>query len=70
MHQIYSDLEKKQVPKLSAKNELAKDLIDMLDIVGLSKTGQEALMLQLLPYIIRRDHIIFNHAYHVGRESA
>lgn len=64
------DLQERQIKDIAEKDELTKDLVLILDENGISQAKKEVILLQLLPYIIRRDHKIFNHAYHVGRESA
>lgn len=55
---------------VAEKDDLANELLSLLREAGLDQKQLNAVMLQLVPYIVRRDHKVFNHAYNVGRASA
>lgn len=54
---------------VSTTDDLPNELIALLHDAGIKGDAEQKLMLQLLPFIVRRDHQVFNHAYQVGRAS-
>jgi NADH/NAD ratio-sensing transcriptional regulator Rex len=52
-------------------DDLPGDILKILHDCKIEQDSPQevALMTQLLPYIVRRDHTVFNHAYKVGRAS-
>lgn len=64
------DINQKRVPAVAYKDDLASDLLTILNEAGVTdKKQQTAIMAPLVSYIVRRDHKVFNHAYGVGRSS-
>jgi hypothetical protein len=51
------------------EDNLAPDLLSLLKKAGLDSKQQQAILLELLPYLVIRDHKIFSHAYNAGRAS-
>lgn len=51
------------------EDNLADDILSMLSNSGLTEAQQQTVMVQLIPYIVTRDHKLFTHAYSAGRAS-
>ena len=49
-------------------DNLANDLLNILEF--LDPEDQDKILGELTPYIVRRDHMIFDHAYKKGQENA
>lgn len=56
-------------PQVPVEDNLAKDLLKILADAGLSAEQQQAVMLELTPYVVARDHKILSHGYQSGRAS-
>jgi hypothetical protein len=57
-------------PPVPQEDNLANDLLNMLAKHGIPPAQQQALMIELVPYLVDRDHKVFTHAYDAGRASA
>jgi hypothetical protein len=64
-----NDKIRRDQPGVAQNDDLAKDLLDLLSDKGLTEDQVKLIMLQLVPFVVRRDHTVFNHAYQVGRAS-
>jgi hypothetical protein len=64
------NLRREQIKDLKEKDELVKYLLAMLKAAGVTGEPNKQIMTELVPYITRRDHVVFNHAYQAGRASA
>lgn len=54
----------------STRDNVSKDLEEMLKECGLDVKRHAALMMKLVSYIVRRDQLVFNRGHQVGKAAA
>lgn len=57
-------------PPVPQKDNLANDLITIVKPLPISQELKNALLEQLVMYIVERDHKVLTHGYDAGRASA
>lgn len=57
-------------PPVPQEDNLANDLLSMLTNAGLTPQQKQTVMVQLVPYLVDRDHKILTHGIAAGRASA